>query len=114
MTAPADRVLYWHRELPPLDADIMGEHVVEAASARVSGTLAHRDELWDQCYADLMARTTSRIEQEVARLGGHYAHVLDEEIDAHHDDAAVEAWLTGRFRYVLYRRAGSPTATTPE
>ena len=43
--AKGSRIIYWHRELPPLDAEAMGEHVVEVASGRVPGTLAHRDEL---------------------------------------------------------------------
>ena len=35
---PADgKRVYWHRELPPLNADIMGEHVLEATSGRVRG-----------------------------------------------------------------------------
>src|SRR5580765_4406712 len=29
------KVVYWHRELPPLDAEPMGEHTVEANSMRV-------------------------------------------------------------------------------
>jgi hypothetical protein len=45
----------------------------------------------------------------VTRLGGHYAHVLDESIDARRNDALGEAWLYGRFTYMLYRRpAASP------
>jgi hypothetical protein len=39
------RRVYWHRELPPVDAEIMGEHVLEAVSERVQGSLALRDEL---------------------------------------------------------------------
>ena len=74
--AKGTRIIYWHRELPPFDAEAMEEHVVEAASGRVPGTLAHRDELWSQCYEDLMAQVRIRLEQEVARLGGSYAHVL--------------------------------------
>ncbi|HQZ37610.1 MAG: hypothetical protein IT180_10440 [Acidobacteria bacterium] len=97
------RIVYWHRELPPVHAEVLDEHVVEATSGRVQGTLSHRDELWDRCHAQLMAATRERIEQEVARLGGHYAHVLDESIDSRHDDATCEAWLHGRFTYVLYR-----------
>jgi uncharacterized protein (DUF2384 family) len=50
-----------------------------------------------------MANTRTRLAQEVSRLGGHYAHVLDEAIDIRHDDAVVEAWLHGRFAYMLYR-----------
>jgi hypothetical protein len=98
------RNIYWHRELPPFNADAVAEHVIEATSNRVPGTLVHRDELWGQCYKTLMASATTRLEQEVARLGGHYAHVLDESIDSQHDGATGEAWLRGRFNYMLYRR----------
>jgi hypothetical protein len=101
------RIIYWHRELPPFDAEAMGEHVVEAASGRVPGTLAHRDELWSQCYEDLMAQVRIRLEQEVARLGGSYAHVLNESVDSKHDDISGEAWLQGRFTYMLYRQAST-------
>ncbi len=48
--SPGGKVVYWHRDLPPLDAEVIGEHTLEAASSRVPGTLAHRDELWDRCY----------------------------------------------------------------
>ena len=57
MSAKDDGNIYWHRELPPKDAEQLGECVVEATSGRVPSTFAHRDELWDQCYGDLMART---------------------------------------------------------
>jgi len=100
----ASKTVYWHRELPPFDADAVAEHIIEATSSRVPGTLVHRDELWGQCYENLMARTGTRLEQEVVRLGGHYAHVLDESIDSRHDGATGEAWLHGRFTYMLYRR----------
>jgi hypothetical protein len=105
------RIVYWHRELPPFDADAVAEHVIEATSNRVPGTLVHRDELWGRCYETLMASTATRLEQEVARLGGHYAHVLDESIDSRHDAATGEAWLHGRFTYMLYRR---PVKNIPE
>jgi len=49
-----------------------------------------------------------RLLEEVARLGGHYAHVHDEAISPKHDDAAGEVWLRGRFTYMLSRR---PAAT---
>ena len=96
--------VYWHRNLPPLDAEMVGEHVLEATSGRVQGSLAHRDELWDRAYRELMENTHARLKQEISRLSGHYAHVLDESIDSRHDDATGEAWLHGRFTYVLYRR----------
>jgi hypothetical protein len=102
--ATQPKVVFWHRELPPLEAELLAEHTVEADSARVAGTIAHRDELWDHCYEELMANAESRLNQEVARLGGHYAHVLDEAIVPKHDDVAGEAWLHGRFSYMLYRR----------
>jgi hypothetical protein len=104
----SSKVIYWHRELPPLEAEAMGEHTLEATSSRMPGTIAHRDELWDRCYEDLMAQASARLEQEVARLGGHYAHVVDESVDSRHDDTANEAWLHGRFTYVLYDRPGKP------
>ena len=99
-----DKIVYWHRELPPLSAELMAEHTLEATSSRVPGTISHRDELWDRCYLELMANTQIRLAQEVARLGGHYAHVRDEFLDIRHDDQASEAWLHGRFSYMLYRR----------
>ena len=102
------KVVYWHRELPPLEAELVAEHTVEATSSHVRGTLAHRDELWDQCYRELMAHAESRLAQEVARLGGHCAHVHDESIDPRHDDTAGEAWLHGRFSYMLYRYPQGP------
>lgn len=107
MTDPhpsAARIVYWHRDLPPVSAEVMDDHVVEAESGRVPGTLSHRDELWDECYRQLMEAARVRIEQEVRRLGGDYAHVHDEAIDSKHDDAKGEAWLHGRFHYVLYRK----------
>jgi hypothetical protein len=98
------KVVFWHRDLPPLEADLVAEHTIEANSSRVPGTLAHRDELWSRCYRELMANAENRLVQEVSRLGGHFAHVHDEAIDPKHDDAAGEAWLHGRFSYMLYRR----------
>jgi len=99
-----DEIIYWHRELPPLDAQLIGDHMIEAYSERVPGTLTHRDESWNQCYAQLMANTDARLAQEIARLGGDYAHVHDESIEIRHDEATNEAWLHGRFSYMLYRR----------
>jgi hypothetical protein len=76
-TSDSSKIVFWHRELPPLDADAAEEHVVEAASFHVPGILLHRDELGSQSYEDLMTKTATRLEQEVFRLGGHYTHVLD-------------------------------------
>lgn len=105
--------IYWHRELPPAEAEPLGEHTVEATSNRVEGTLEHRDELWDRCYGELMTHACERMEQEIARLGGDGAHVLQESIDSRRDDARGEAWLHGTFSYVLYRMPGRPLAREP-
>jgi hypothetical protein len=99
----AIKQIYWHRELPPLGADVMAEHSVEAVSSRVPSTLSHRDDLWDRCYAELMDAAQVRLKQEISRLGGDCAHVLREVVDTRHDDATGEMWLRGRFDYVLYR-----------
>jgi len=95
--------IYWHRELPPLDAQPMGEHVVEASSGRVPDTIAHRDELWKRCEGELMADARARLHEEIVRLGGRCAHVLSESIDARHNPATAEVWLHGCFTYMLYR-----------
>jgi hypothetical protein len=102
-----ENIIYGHRELPPLATELMGEYVVEATSSRVPGTLAHRDELWNQCYEDLMDQVRTRLEQEILRLGGNYAHVLGESVDSKHDAVSGEAWLHGRLTYTLYRRSAS-------
>ena len=101
------KIVYWHRDLPPLDGEILGEHVLEATSDRVSGSIERYGDRWDRCHAALMKHATERLTQEVARLGGRYAHVLDEHIDSKRDDVVNESWLHGRFNYVLYRRTAS-------
>jgi hypothetical protein len=103
----ASKIVYWHQELPPLDGEVIHEHVIEAMSDRIRGAIERHGELWHRCYATLMEHTRRRLEQEVTRLGGDYAHVLDEHIESHRDDASGESWLHGRFGYVLYRRTGS-------
>jgi hypothetical protein len=100
--ANTGKTIYWHSELPPLNAEAIGEHMVEATSGRLPGTLLHRDELWNRCYEELMAQARTRLTQEVTRLGGRYAHVLDESIDSRHDEVSGETWLHGRFTYMLY------------
>lgn len=102
--ATGEKVVYWHRELPPLVAEPLGEHIVEADSLRVTGSLAHRGDLWDRCYQDLMARLDERVRQETHRLGGQYAHVLEETLDSRHDDRTGDVWLRGRLKYLLLRR----------
>jgi hypothetical protein len=98
-----EKVIYWHRELPPLSAEPIGEHTLEANSVHVPGTLAHRDEIWDECYANLMSNAALRLEQEIRRCGGKYAHVLSESVDSKRNEVTNEAWLHGTFTYVVYR-----------
>jgi hypothetical protein len=97
------KIVYWHRDLPPLAAESIGEHTVEATSSRVHDGVAHRYGHWLQCEDELMACTRHRLAEEIVRLGGRCAHVYKETIDARHDDATGEAWLQGRFEYTLYR-----------
>ena len=75
----------------------------------MSARFSHADEEWGRSYNDLMTQAGARMAQEVARLGGHYAHVGGEVITPQHDDAVGEAWLYGRFKYVLYREPGRPS-----
>ena len=103
--------IYWHRDLPPLSAEAIGEHTVEATSSRVQGSLEHRDDLWEHCHQELMAQTRERLEQEVGRLAGDYAHVLSEAIEPRHDEVHGEVWLHGCFTYTLFRAAGSTKHT---
>jgi hypothetical protein len=102
-SAAEPKTIYWRRELPPFDAQPMGEHVVEAASAHVPDTIAHRDDLWNRCKDELMANASQRMHDEMVRLGGRYAHVLHESIEPRHNPATDEAWLYGCFTYMLYR-----------
>ena len=99
----ATKKIYWHRELPPLAADAVGEHVLEATSGRVPSTFMHHDDLWDRCHIELMESVRARLTQEIDRLDGDCAHVRREVIDTLHDDAHGEMWLRGRFTYVLLR-----------
>ena len=111
MPAPDDQSSrrFWHRDLPPLDAEPVAEHTVEADSMRVTGRLASHDAVWHHCYDDLMATARARLLQELARLGGDCAHVHDETITPKHDDATGEGWLHGVFSYVLYRHSAPPS-----
>jgi len=101
--ATEPEAIYWHRELPPLDAQPMDEHVVEASSTRRADTIAHRDELWNRCETELMANARARLRQEIVRLGGRCARVISESIETRHSAASGEMWLHGSFRFMLYR-----------
>src|SRR5215212_9786922 len=64
------KIVYWHRELPPLEATAAGEHTVEANSGRTADTIACRQDLWNWCRDDLMIHALDRLTAEVSRLGG--------------------------------------------
>jgi hypothetical protein len=97
------KIVYWRRELPPLSEEIEGEHEIEANSPAVPyATSPARDRLWGACYPQLLENAEVRMAQEVVRLGGSCAHVVEEVITAKVDDANAEFSLHGRFRYVMY------------
>jgi hypothetical protein len=50
----------------------------------------------------LQATAEDRIRQEVLRLGGSCAHVVDEQVTAKIDEASAMFWPAGRFRFVMY------------
>jgi hypothetical protein len=104
MDTNSPRTVFWHSELPPLEADAVAEHTVEADSERVTGSFTRRDERWQHCYGTLMHEARARLMQEITRLGGDYAHVLSEHVEQKHNYATREAWLHGVFTYTLFRR----------
>ena len=99
--------IYAHRELPPIDEEIAGEQVVEAASDPIPYVWTERDALWQRCHDSLMRRAHERIEQEVIRLGGSSAHLLEEIIEPKIDHATEQYQLVGRFAFVMYRTPGA-------
>ncbi len=105
---PQKRV-YFRRELPPLSESIEGEHIVEADSPHLPLGSLH-DELWSRCADPLAQEATRRIEQEVRRLGGSCAHVVDEQIDPHTDYNSATTWLHGRYTIILYRHPADSDA----
>lgn len=97
------KAVYWHRDLPPIDAQPIDEHSIEASSPRVPDTIALHDVFWGDSERLLASEVEHRLAQEVSRLGGRCAHVLDERIEVKRDPVLNEAWLHGRYTYVLYR-----------
>lgn len=106
------KLVYFRRELPPLQDETAGEFVVEAESPPVPNTGLGRDELWTHCYDDLMHSAVERIGQEVVRLHGSCAHVVDEQIEPKVSYERGEAWLWGMFTFVLYRHPGPSTSAS--
>jgi hypothetical protein len=96
------KIIYWRRELPPMSEQLEGEHELTANSDRVHVSAADRDTLWGRCYENLMSHARDRMTQEVGRLHGSCAHVLEESITTGHDLATDEFWLAGKFHYLVY------------
>jgi hypothetical protein len=100
--SPRPRI-YWHRDLPPLREEPAGEYIVEAESQPIPSGEASRRALWDQCHQNLIDHATDRLGQELSRLGGTSAHVVEADIREKRDPVAGTLKLLGRFTYVLYR-----------
>jgi hypothetical protein len=106
------KLVYFRPDLPPLSEDSAGEFMVDAESPPVPNTSLGRDELWVHCYDDLMAAAAERIGQEVTRLNGSCAHVVDEHIEPKVSYERGEAWLAGTFTFVLYRHPAPTSANS--
>jgi hypothetical protein len=102
------KVIYWRNEVPPMHEQIEGEHVVEARSKAVHRSFGDHDDLWGQCYPDLMKTAAQRITDEVTRLGGSCAHVIDEAVNSKVNEGTSEFWLHGRFTFLMYVHRGAP------
>jgi hypothetical protein len=100
--------VYWHRELPPLDSELMGEYELEATTGRITGAPCRATDLWDRVYGELMANTETRLQQEIARLGGDCAHVLHESVHSRRDDAVGRPGCT---EYLPTSCTGGPAPT---
>ncbi len=96
------KIIYWRRELPPLSEQIEGEHEVDATSPAMHYDFGARDTLWGRCYPLLLEAAEVRIAQEVERLGGSCAHIVDETVTVKLDDAAATFALRGAFRFIMY------------
>lgn len=97
------QVVYWRQELPPLSELLEGEHEIEAESTHVHYAPGERPAMWSKCYETLQAVAETRVSQEIGRLGGSCAHIVDEQITAKTDDASAVFWLRGRYRFLMYR-----------
>ena len=60
----------------------------------------------------LVVRAGARVGQEVVRLHGSCAHVVDEHIEPKVSYERGEAWLAGTFTFVLYRHPSEPSPTS--
>ncbi len=101
--AEAIKRIFWHGDLPPLEAEMLDEHWVVARSDAVKYRFDHKTELWAQCVDSLRVNLEHRLGQEIRRLGGDYAHILDERVVPKIDHESDTYCLEGRYDYVLFR-----------
>ena len=107
------QVVYWRQELPPLSELLEGEHEIEAESAHVHYDFGDRQAMWRECYGLLATVAEERVRQEISRLGGSCAHIIEEQITARTDDGSALFWLRGRFRFLMYRHPGGAAGSQP-
>lgn len=100
-TLPGEQRVFFGRDLPPLGEVVEGEHTIEADSPALPIDACH-DALWDDGSSALQTEVTRRIEQELLRLGGSCAHVVEARLEPKVDYATGKMWLHGRYAYVLY------------
>lgn len=103
MRPTLQRRVFWHRELPPVEQEPDGEHVLEARSDAVPYRHGEDAALHRACEASLRAHAEERLVAELDRLGGSTAHVTDETIEARRDHAAGTFALLGTYTFVVYR-----------
>ena len=68
--APQKRI-FWHADLPPLEAELVDEYRVIARSERIEYRFDRRTELWHRCVDSLRENLEHRIGQELDRMGSH-------------------------------------------
>ena len=100
--ADKDKLVYWHRDLPPLHDRIEGEHHITAKSDVLTYDRMHADELWGKCFPSLERTLEDRLAQEIKRQSGHCAHVVEEHIHKKINHDTQTYWLEGEYVYVLY------------
>lgn len=109
---PPSQRIFWYHELPPLSAQVLDTHVLEAQSDPIPWRFADRETLWAESQPSLDAAVRERLTQELDRLGAAYAHVVDEHIEEHTDPATATFELRGRYDYVAYVDADSAGASS--
>jgi len=98
----SEKRIYWHSDLPPLEDKIAGKYQVTAESDPIPLDYRHKDELRGRSEPSLALRLEDRLGQEIDRLGGHCAHILEEHITPVIDYHNNQYRLRGTYTYVLF------------